>query len=864
MSDYTTRREDTTPGPAATTREGAARTTREGAARTTREGAAQTTREGAAGPAPTTRESPEGRPPTEDSGGLPAAIFARYRPEADLATGGEAHLVMLVRDRETGEQRVAKVYPTAVRPDTALLDALRTADARHVVRVIDWGEETGAFGREMSWEVLEYAPAGSLAALARDHGGALPPDQVREVLRQVTDALAYLHGELRHGAAAGIAHRDIKPENILLRSRHPVDLVLCDFGLVAELRATRRTTGRAGTPAYQAPETWWQKSQKPEQDWWSLGVVIVELLTGRNPNSGVGGHAVNERAVFEHIATYGVDLDGITDPDWRLLCQGLLTRAPEERWGATEVRAWLAGERPAVHDAPITEPAPVAAPPVAPFEVAGRLCRTPEEVGAALSENWAAGLALFQNRAQQLDLSDWMRENFPATNLPENLMRTKVTHRTDAAARLTRLISWVAPEMPPVYEQRRADAPGLALLAQSAAAGDPTATGLLQALNVGLLRALARHRCRTHPQCAGDQPGCAVLTAAADRLDQVTAAVQERINDLAVRLALTDPSTGGYGPARRPEVDQALPAATAIAFRLLVDPDHRERLPAELRRQKTPGKVGWWAELRDEARGPDHRQLAAGAVATALIPVATAESAAAKAQRAQAKQEERNERAARAGMAPGGGGTALRNGWRDVVNLLLAVLLAYLTTFLGAAVSKLEAYDLVPGKAPLYLLNITDVQTMVALPVLVVLGCLLIRPADPPAALRRARWFCWLFAIALAIVLTVADGEYRILVRFPIVLRSAFHDPLQAVNGNFAAIFPYAMLGAGILALWIGRRMVNRGWQTEAGDGGAVARRIRTVLILAVVALYLVQPLWVWQQVAVPFLPSPTEVWWQW
>ncbi|BCJ39764.1 hypothetical protein GCM10010168_77800 [Actinoplanes ianthinogenes] len=850
MSDYTTRREDVTPGAAATTREGAPATTREGAP--------ATTREGASGPAPTTRESPEGHAGREDSGGLPGAVFARYRPEADLATGGEAHLVMLVRDRETGEQRVAKVYPTAVRPDTALLDALRTADARHVVRVIDWGEESGAYGREMSWEVLEYAPGGSLAALARDHGGPLPPDQVRTVLAQVTEALAYLHGELRHGAAVGMAHRDIKPENILLRGRDPLDLVLCDFGLVAELRATRRTTGRAGTPAYQAPETWWQKSQKPEQDWWSLGVVIVELLTGRNPNSGVGGWAANERAVFEHIATYGVDLDGVTDPEWRLLCQGLLTRPPEERWGATEVRAWLGGERPAVHDAPIVEPAPPAAPPVAPFEVAGRVCRTPEQIGAALSENWAAGIALFENRTQQLDLSDWLRDNFPEVNLPENLMRTKVSHRTDAAARLTRLISWVAPEMPPVYEQRRADAPGLAVLGQSAAAGDPTALALLGNLNVGLLRALARHRCRNHPQCAAAQPGCAVLTEAADRLDQVTAAVQERINELAVRLA------GGFGTARRPEVDRALPAAAAIAFRLLVDPDHRERLHTELRRQKAPGKVGWWAALRDEARGTDNRQLAAGAVATALIPVATAESAAEKARQAQAKQERRNERATAAGFAPAPGRTAARNLWRDAVNLLLAVLLAYLTTFAGAAVSKFEAYDLNPGRTPLYLLNVTDVQTMVALPVLIVLGCLLIRPVDPPVALRRARWFCWLFGLAVAIVLSVADGEYRILVRFPIVLRSAFHDPLQAVNGNFAEIFPYAVFGMLIAALWLSRRLVNRGWQTEAGDGGSLVRGIRAALIIAVVVLYLVQPLWVWQQFAVPFLPSPTEVWWQW
>ncbi|WP_229075939.1 protein kinase [Actinoplanes sp. DH11] len=904
MSDHSTRREDSGAGADATTRDiprPADATTRESRAdATTREPRADattresrgdattresrpradattresrpradaTTREAAAAPA-TTRESAGGAGPAdgvraEDAGGLPQAVFSRYRPVRDLATGGEAHLVMLVSDRQTGEERVAKVYPTAVRPATSLLDALRSADPRHVVRVVDWGEEVRAYGAAMSWEVLEYAPGGSLAALARDAGGALPPEVVRVVVEQVTAALAYLHGDLRHGAAVGMAHRDIKPENILLRDRTPLDLVLCDFGLVAELRATRRTTGRAGTPAYQAPETWWQKSQEPEQDWWSLGVVVVELLTGRNPNSGVGGRAANERAVFEHIAKYGVDLDGITDPQWRLLCQGLLTRAPEERWGAAEVRAWLAGERPAVHDAPIAEPEPAPAQ-VAPFEVAGRLCRSPEQVGAAFAENWSTGIAFFSVRERQLDLSDWLRDNFPAVTLPENLMKTKVSGPVEAAARLTRFISWVAPEMPPVYEQRRADATGLAALAQQAAAGDPTATGLIENVDVGLLRALARHRCRIHPQCAGDQPGCTVLAEAADHFDQVRADVRERINDLAVRLAAGDTPTGWPAPPRQAEVDAALPVARAMAVRLLVDPDHRTRVPADLRKQKAPNRRPWWAALRAEAAsGAGLRPLAAAAVAVALIPVATAETAAEQARQAAVKQERRNERAAQAGTAPARGRTVLRNAWRDFGNLMYAVLLAYLLTFAAAAANRFEEYALDQTRTADYLNYVTAIQTMVAAPILVVLGCLLIRPAEPRSAVRRARWFCWLFALAVAVIVQAEQAEYRALVRFPIVVRSGVYDTLGGLNRQIGDAFPYAVVGALILALWIGRRLVNRALGTEAGPGGRVDSAVRAWVLVLVAVLYLIQPLYVWQQWSPPFLPSPTEVWWLW
>ncbi|MBB2946864.1 serine/threonine protein kinase [Actinoplanes lutulentus] len=843
MSGKTTR-EENTPGTPPTTRENAA---------------PATTRENA--PPATTRENAA---PVRDSGGLPDAVFTRYQPERALAIGGEAHLVMLVRDRHTGEQRVAKVYPTTVRPATSLLDALRTAERRHVVRVIDWGESV-AYGLEMSWEVQEYAPGGSLAAYATGHGGALPPDQVRVVLQQVTESLAYLHGELRHGHQVGMAHRDIKPENILLRDQDPLDLVLCDFGLVAELRATRRTTGRAGTPAYQAPETWWQKSQEPEQDWWSLGVVIVELLTGRNPNSGVGGHAANERAIFEHIAKYGVDLDGVTDPDWRLLCHGLLTRSPEERWGVTEVRAWLAGERPAVRDAPIAEPEPPAAPPVAPFEVAGRLCRSPEHVGAAFSENWPAGLAHFQDRTKRLDLSDWMKENFPNINLPGNLFRTDVSGRADAAARLTRFIAWVAPEMPPAYEQRAADANGIAMIAQSAASGDPTAAGLLGAFDVGLLRALARHRCRLHTRCAGGQPGCAVLTEAADRLDQIDAAVRERIDGLAVSLAAGGTPVGWASPPRMTEVDQALPVAYALAVRLLADPDHRDHMLGVLRKQKVAGRRVWWRALREDAAGgTDVRQLAAGAVASALIPVATAEAAAEQARDAQVKQERRNERAAQVGTVPARGRGVVRNAWRDTGNMLWAVLLAYLTTFAAAAANRFEEFSLDQTRTPEYLAYVTSVQTMVALPILVVLGCLLIRPAEPGRALRRARLFCWLFAIAVGIIVQAEQAEIRALVRFPIILRSGVRDTLFGLNSNYAGIFPYAVIGAVVVAIWAGRRLVNRAAGTESGPSGRTSRDIRAVLIGAVVVLYLIAPLYVWQQWSPPFLPSPVREWWVW
>jgi hypothetical protein len=82
---------------------------------------------------------------------------------AGLATDGEAHLVMLVRDRISGAHRVVKVYGAAVRPDPALFERLHRADPEHLVQLHGWGEHTDEWNVSRCWEILEYVPGGSLA-----------------------------------------------------------------------------------------------------------------------------------------------------------------------------------------------------------------------------------------------------------------------------------------------------------------------------------------------------------------------------------------------------------------------------------------------------------------------------------------------------------------------------------------------------------------------------------------------------------------------------------------------------------------------------------------------------------------------------
>ena len=127
-------------------------------------GARPTRRDAASGAAVTRRDEPVATPPPTrrdgaaggasavdfgpDTGGLPAPVYEHYQPvpAGSLGAGGEAHRVLRVRDRQTGVERVVKVYGSNVRPDPALLRALQNAHSPYLVEVIEWGDHTDSYG----------------------------------------------------------------------------------------------------------------------------------------------------------------------------------------------------------------------------------------------------------------------------------------------------------------------------------------------------------------------------------------------------------------------------------------------------------------------------------------------------------------------------------------------------------------------------------------------------------------------------------------------------------------------------------------------------------------------------------------------
>lgn len=180
--------------------------------------------------------------------------------------------------------------------------------------------------------------------------GAANHERLRVALRQLAAGVCALH-------AAGKLHRDIKPSNVLVTPQGRV--VILDFGLVTELEdhAADDATdlGVAGTVAYMSPEQAAGKALTEASDWYCVGAMLYQVLTGQPPFVGNKYQVLSEKQRVEPRLPPDL-LPGIPD-DLQQLCEGLLRLKPEDRLGGAEVlrRLGAAGEPNAVAPPRATE-----------------------------------------------------------------------------------------------------------------------------------------------------------------------------------------------------------------------------------------------------------------------------------------------------------------------------------------------------------------------------------------------------------------------------------------------------------------------------------------------------------------------------
>ena len=195
----------------------------------------------------------------------------------------------------------------------------------------------------------------TFSALSKDTGGwkeAPPPSplapaqlaRLRRALKQIAEGVSVLH-------QAGKLHRDVKPSNVLVT--HEGRVVLLDFGLATELerREQTATTGNnvVGSVPYMSPEQAVGKRLSRASDWYSVGVMLYEALTGRQPFEGRALDVLTIKQEKDPPPPSELVVGVPEDLNW--LCMGLLRRDPATRPSGEEVLRRL-GSVPADQEAP--------------------------------------------------------------------------------------------------------------------------------------------------------------------------------------------------------------------------------------------------------------------------------------------------------------------------------------------------------------------------------------------------------------------------------------------------------------------------------------------------------------------------------
>jgi eukaryotic-like serine/threonine-protein kinase len=265
-------------------------------------------------------------------------LDSAYELDKEIGRGGMG-IVFKAKDRRLKRTVAVKLLP----PELAFRSEIRTRFLReaetaaqlshpNIVPIYAVDEKGG-----LVYFVMGFIDGDNLAKRIKDHG-PMPPDDVRRILREVADALAYAH-------ANKVVHRDIKPDNILIDAQSQRPMVT-DFGIARAISdgsdARLTATGIAiGTPAFMSPEqSAGDRDLDGRSDLYSLGVVAYQMLCGDLPFNANSTPAL----LVKHLSERPVPIDQRVSvpPDLARVVMLLLEKNPDDRFQtASELKTAL-------------------------------------------------------------------------------------------------------------------------------------------------------------------------------------------------------------------------------------------------------------------------------------------------------------------------------------------------------------------------------------------------------------------------------------------------------------------------------------------------------------------------------------------
>jgi serine/threonine-protein kinase len=261
--------------------------------------------------------------------------IAHYRVTEMLGAGGMGE-VYRATDSKLGRDVAIKVLPASVAGDPSRLGRLQReaqvlAALNHPHIAAIYGVEESGSTRALVMELVD-----GLTLAGRIAESPLPLEEALPIAKQIAEAVEYAHDK-------GVVHRDLKPGNVKLTSDHKVKVL--DFGLAKALEdapasveastsptlsiAASRAGVILGTAAYMSPEQAKGKPADRRADIWAFGVVLYEMLTGKQLFTG---ETVSE--TLAHVITQPPNLDSLpagTPRRVRKLLERCLTRDPKLR-----------------------------------------------------------------------------------------------------------------------------------------------------------------------------------------------------------------------------------------------------------------------------------------------------------------------------------------------------------------------------------------------------------------------------------------------------------------------------------------------------------------------------------------------------